>query len=105
MAIDFRNPLANHGSLLTRLRNMIERNGPEKEPGRTTGGATGAGLGDRISLSDDARRLAGDITGNTTGQPQAAERIASLKQAIETGTFRIDSSRIADKVRLQYGGR
>ena len=98
MAIDFRNPLANHGALLERLRSMMGRTGSQDASSGPKERQT-----DTVSLSDDAQRIADNLRGTAPVSRNDAERIATLKQAIESGTFRIDSDRIADKVSLQYG--
>lgn len=98
MAIDFRNPLAG-GALLTRLRTMLGGTGQQPETADTV--TSGRRYTDRVTLSSTALRIADGLAGAQAG----AERIAAIKQAIETGDFRIDSARIADKVSLQYGGR
>ena len=105
MSIDFRNPLANQGSLLTRLRTMISRADSPAGTSTSPNGMTDTRHTDRISLSSDAQRVADVLSGNGSSAQYDAERVAILKQAIETGTFRIDTDRIANKVSLQYGGR
>jgi flagellar biosynthesis anti-sigma factor FlgM len=105
MSIDFRNPLANQVALLARLRAMIGRSGSPADNAASAGGATDRRHADRVSLSNDAQRIANDMRDNESFTDYDAERVAALKQAIESGNFRIDSARIADKVSLQYGGR
>ena len=105
MPIDFRNPLATQGALLERLRSMIGRAGSPADDSAPADKKADSSHSDRVSLSSDARRIAEGLRGSGTAAHFDAERVATLKQAIETGTFRIDTARIADKVSLQYGDR
>lgn len=106
MPIEFRNPLASQGLLLDKLRAMIGRTetGGDAAARPADHGKT-APQGDRVSLSSDARRIVEQALVRTPVSQVDAERIAALKQAIETGSFRIDSDSIAYKVSLQYGSR
>jgi flagellar biosynthesis anti-sigma factor FlgM len=104
MSIDFRNPLANQGTLLARLRAMIGQPAAPEETAASAGSMTTGRQSDRVSLSNDAQRIADQMRGNEYPAHYDADRVAALKQAIESGTFRIDTARIADKVSLQYGG-
>lgn len=105
MPIDFRNPLTTQGALLERLRTMIGRAGSPAGDSVPTDKKADSLHTDRVSLSSDAQRIADELRGSKTAADFDAERVAALKQAIETGTFRIDTARIADKVSLQYGDR
>ena len=105
MSIDFRNPLSIQGALLTRLRAMIGKEKAPENHAASTAGMRNDRQADRVSLSNDAQRIAGELLGNAAGVTHDAERVAALKAAIESGNFRIDPARIADKVSLQYGGR
>lgn len=103
MSIDFRNPLSGHSALLTRLRSML--GGDEKQGGyatatRHTDPVTRT---DRISLSDSAQRLSGALPADPATTRHDTGRVAAIRNAIESGTFNIDTSRIADKVRRHYG--
>jgi flagellar biosynthesis anti-sigma factor FlgM len=105
MSIDFRNPLANQSALLARLRTMISRAGSPSDSTALTEGSADRKHTDRVSLSSEAQRIAREPQHGESVAHNDAARIAALKQAIETGTFRIDSDRIADKVNLHYGSR
>ena len=105
MPIDFRNPLATQGALLERLRSMIGRAGSPADDSAPADKKDDSLHSDRVSLSSDARRIAEGLRGSETAADFDTERVATLKLAIETGTFRIDTARIADKVSLQYGDR
>ena len=105
MPIDFRNPLATQGALLERLRTMISRAGATTKATVAAEENTRTPHADRVSLSSDARRITDELRGSISAEHFDVERIAALKQAVETGTFRIDTARIADKVSLHYGDR
>ncbi|HUT39977.1 MAG TPA: flagellar biosynthesis anti-sigma factor FlgM [Gammaproteobacteria bacterium] len=105
MPIDFRNPLTTQGALLERLRTLIGRAGSPADNSAPVNGKANARHTDRVSLSSDAQRIADELRGSEATAHYDAERVATLKQAIETGTFRIDTARIAHKVSLQYGDR
>lgn len=105
MPIDFRNPLNGQGTLLTRLRSMLGGGASQAKSATETPDAGPAAQPDRVSLSDNAQRLVEAMHGNPVATAHDAGRIAEIRQAIESGTFSIDSSRIADKVRLHYTGR
>jgi negative regulator of flagellin synthesis FlgM len=104
MSIDFRNPLAGQSTLLARLFTMIGRTGAAAGPAASVAESDRRNA-DSVSLSGDARRIAEELRRSAAAAPIDAHRIANLKQAIETGNFRIDTARIADKVSLQYGDR
>lgn len=104
MSIDFRNPL-NQGALLARLRAMFTGAAAQAGGAAHAEGAVDGRHADRISLSRDARRIADELRNDRPGADFDADRVAALKQAIESGAFRIDSLRIADKVSLEYGNR
>jgi flagellar biosynthesis anti-sigma factor FlgM len=90
--------------LLARLRAMIGRTDTPADTAATPGSTEGRHA-DRVSLSHDAQRIADELRSNETLAQFDGKRVAALKQAIESGNFRIDTARIADKVSLQYGGR
>lgn len=62
------------------------RSGPESAAGATPGAK------DRVSVSEEARRLA-----ETTGA-RSDERVASLRAAIENGTYEVDADAIASRI-------
>jgi len=104
MSIDFRNPLANQGHLLARLRAMIGRSGAPADSAAANGNTDGRHT-DRVSLSRDAQRIADEMRGNESLAAYDGDRVATVKQAIESGNFHIDTARIANKVSLHYGSR
>ncbi len=83
---------------------MIGRTDTSANTAAAPGSAEGRHA-DRVSLSHDAQRIADEQRSNEALVHFDGNRVAALKQAIESGNFRIDSTRIADKVSLQYGGR
>jgi flagellar biosynthesis anti-sigma factor FlgM len=105
MSIDFRNPLAGQSTLVTKLFTMIGRTGTTADPAPSATAVADRRNVDSVSLSGDARRIADELRSSAAAAPNDTQRIATLKQAIETGKFRIDTVRIADKVSLQYRGR
>lgn len=105
MSIDFRNPLTNQGALLARLRGLVSRAGSRFDTDTSAERVTDGRHTDRVSLSSDSQRLANGMLNQASVNQYDAERVSTLKQAIESGSFRIDTARIAEKVSLQYGDR
>lgn len=105
MSIDFRNPFNSQGTLLTRLRSMLGVSESQTTAGTAPQDTYPVSQADRISLSANAQRLAETLHSDPAPIRNDTDRIAEIRQAIESGTFNIDTSRIADKVRLHYGGR
>jgi len=105
MSIDFGNPLVNQGALLARLRAMFARAESPADPGTGAEGVTNDRRTDRFGLSSDAKRLVDELRQDRPGSNYDAERVAALRQSIESGTFRIDSHRIADRISLDHISR
>ncbi|MGM0813704.1 MAG: flagellar biosynthesis anti-sigma factor FlgM [Pseudomonadota bacterium] len=63
------------------------------EPGRDEGGS-----GDRVTLTDTARRLS-DLTRSVSEQPAVdTQRVEQIRAAIDQGRYEINAERIADRL-------
>lgn len=49
--------------------------------------------GDRVTLTDAAKRL---LSGTEPGAPVDSAKVAEIRAAIENGTYRVDSRKLAD---------
>jgi negative regulator of flagellin synthesis FlgM len=61
----------------------------------------GAQTGDQVTLTDSARQLQKIEAAVAKAPVVDAAKVASVKQAVQNGTYQIDPSRVADKL-LQY---
>ncbi|HEX6989797.1 MAG TPA: flagellar biosynthesis anti-sigma factor FlgM [Bacillota bacterium] len=78
------------------LRSYLER----MESGRRSGArpSAGAGTGDRVRLSDDARRVAQWVKLAKVLPDGRADRVARVRDAISRGTYNPTSHDIAGKI-------
>lgn len=61
--------------------------------------ATAAGKGDKVELSDEAKRLQ-SLRSQLAALPDAAraERVEALHRQVQAGTYRVDESALADRL-------
>lgn len=77
------------------LRNdALDGGAPVRRPAAGSPGAASASKepNDRVSVSDEARRLAGQAG------TESSERVARLRAAIESGAFEVDAAAIAERM-------
>ncbi len=60
-----------------------------------------AQTGDHVTLTDSARSLQKIEEAVAKAPVVNADKVASIKQAVQGGTYRVDASRVADKL-LQF---
>lgn len=61
-------------------------------------GKDGGGSGDRVTLTDTARRLS-DLTRTVSEQPAVdRNRVDEIRQAIQEGRYEVNPQRIADRL-------
>ena len=73
----------------------------DKAQGEAKPAASTELTGDRVTLTDSARTLQ-KIEETVANTPVVdAAKVASVKQAVQSGTYQIDPQRVADKL-LQY---
>jgi len=72
----------------------------EKVPSEASG-AAGAQAGDHVTLTDSARSLQKIEEAVAKAPVINAAKVATIKQAVDSGTYKIDSGRVADKL-LQF---
>jgi negative regulator of flagellin synthesis FlgM len=73
----------------------------DKQQGEAKTAAATGQTGDHVTLTDSARTLQ-KIEETVANTPVVdAAKVASVKQAVQSGTYQIDPQRVADKL-LQY---
>jgi len=93
MSIDTRFMPAIRNALLEKMQDDSDRYRPVAEERADVGQS----LSDSVSLSADALRVHASIDTAAGQDIYDAERVAEIRQALSTGTFSIDATRIADK--------
>ncbi|MCG5535726.1 flagellar biosynthesis anti-sigma factor FlgM [Ectothiorhodospira mobilis] len=76
------------------------RNTPEAPRGGrgNAGGTAPTGPGDKVTLTETARRLS-DLEQSATAQPEVnSERVEALRQAIAEGRYEVDARAVAEKI-------
>jgi negative regulator of flagellin synthesis FlgM len=86
----------------TQPRTAGEGRGVAENTGARTGGAVpgkdGGGGGDRVTLTDTARRLS-ELTSTVSAQPAVdSNRVEQIRQAIQDGSYQVNPERIADRL-------
>jgi negative regulator of flagellin synthesis FlgM len=66
-----------------------------------TAAATTAQTGDHVTLTDSARSMQKIEEAVAKAPMVNAAKVASVKQAVQSGTYQIDAGRVADKL-LQF---
>jgi len=96
MSIDTRFTPAIRSALLEKMQDMNDRHAPEAanrsgdEPARGT-------RTDSVSLSEDALRIHAAVNVTAGQDVFDIERVAEIRQALMTGSYHIDPTRLADK--------
>ena len=73
----------------------------DKSQGEGSAAATAAQTGDHVTLTDSARSLQKIEEAVAKTPVVNADKVAAVKQAINSGTYTIDAGRVAGKM-LQY---
>jgi negative regulator of flagellin synthesis FlgM len=73
----------------------------EKSQGEGSAAAAAAQTGDHVTLTDSARSLQKIEEAVAKTPVVNANKVAAVKQAVNSGTYTIDAGRVADKM-LQY---
>jgi negative regulator of flagellin synthesis FlgM len=93
----------------TQPRTAGEGRSVAENAGVRTGGAApgkdGGGGGDRVTLTDTARRLS-ELTSTVSEQPAVdTQRVEQIRQAIQDGSYRVNPERIAERLIEMEKGR
>jgi negative regulator of flagellin synthesis FlgM len=73
----------------------------DKSPGDGSAAASTAQTGDHVTLTDSARSMQKIEEAVAKTPVVNAEKVASVRQAISSGTYKIDAGRVAGKM-LKY---
>ncbi|HXC21246.1 MAG TPA: flagellar biosynthesis anti-sigma factor FlgM [Steroidobacteraceae bacterium] len=73
----------------------------EKPQGESTSAGTTAQTGDHVTLTDSARALQKIEEAVAKAPVVNSQKVAAVKQAVASGTYKIDAPRVADKI-LQF---
>ena len=73
----------------------------EKPQGESTSAATTSQTGDHVTLTDSARALQKIEEAVAKAPVVNSQKVAAVKQAVTSGTYKIDAPRVADKI-LQF---
>ena len=70
----------------------------DKQPGETAAAPPTAQTGDHVTLTDAARTLQKIEEAVAKAPVVDAAKVAAVKQAVRSGTYKVDASRVADKL-------
>jgi len=73
----------------------------DKPQGEAAGAATASQTGDQVTLTSSARSLQKLSEAVAQAPVVDAKKVASIKQAVNSGAYQVDSARVADKI-LQF---